>query len=118
MPSNAPGFSLRHIPALYFAFAHISPLITSPLFGTAWTMALYGLPQRIVDVPESWPAWEAGQGRTILLGLLMHSFYWRRQYAACDTILIGVAFLGLNDFWLLWKQEGGIGGIWAWTRRE
>lgn len=90
-------FRWRHIPALYFGCAFCVGAILSPLRGSATTMALFGFPPNITTIPETWPVWQAGQGRIILLGVLMHVFYWRRQYAACDTILMGTALLGIND---------------------
>ncbi|KAI0408516.1 hypothetical protein F4802DRAFT_550160 [Xylaria palmicola] len=92
------NFSIRHIPSLYFAFANCVGLVLAPLCGNRAAMALYGFPPGISGVPETWPVWQAGQGRTILLGLLMHYFYWRGRHAECDALLVGVAFLGLNDF--------------------
>ncbi|KAI2472364.1 hypothetical protein F4781DRAFT_383423 [Annulohypoxylon bovei var. microspora] len=106
-------FSIRHIPALYFAFANCVGLVLLPLRGNRAVIELYGLPSNISSVPETWPVWQAGQGRTILLGLLMHYFYWRGQYAECDTILMGVAFLGFSDFLVFWGH-GDL--MWAWTR--
>jgi hypothetical protein len=50
----------------------------------------------------------------MLLGLLMHVFYWRRQYAVCDTLLMGTAFLGLNDSMVVWLY--GDDRQWAWVR--
>ncbi|KAI0023826.1 hypothetical protein F4780DRAFT_727969 [Xylariomycetidae sp. FL0641] len=111
----ATSLNPRHLPALYFAVANSQPLLTSPLLGNAWNMRLYGLPAEVIGAPASRPAWEARQGRTVLLGLLMHVFYWRGQYAACDTLLVGVAFLGLSDFWTLWRQQQG-GGPWPFAR--
>ncbi|KAF2972756.1 hypothetical protein GQX73_g785 [Xylaria multiplex] len=107
------GFSIRHLPALYFAFANCIGLILAPLRGNRTVMELYGFPTNISEVPETWPVWQAGQGRTILLGLTMHYFYWHKQYAECDALLMGVAFLGLNDF-LVMLNHGN--QIWAWSR--
>ncbi|KAI0549955.1 hypothetical protein F4679DRAFT_583951 [Xylaria curta] len=76
-------------------------------------MELYGLPPSISTVPETWPVWQAGQGRTILLGLMMHYFYWRGQYAECDALLMGVAVLGVNDY-LVIRDHGN--QLWAWSR--
>ena len=106
-------FSIRHIPALYFAFANSMSLVMTPLYGIRAIMELYGLPSHISTIPETWPVWEAGQGRTILLSLLMHYFYWRGQYAECDTLVMGVAFLGINDYLVL-RAHGN--SLWAWTR--
>lgn len=107
------NFSIRHIPALYFAFANCIGLVMAPLRGTHAVMELYGFPTSTSNIPETWPVWQAGQGRIILLGLLMHYFYWRGQYAECDAILMGVAFLGVNDF-LVMFDHGNV--VWAWSR--
>ncbi|KAI1735484.1 hypothetical protein F4680DRAFT_435424 [Xylaria scruposa] len=106
-------FSIRHIPALYFAFANCIGLVMAPLRGCRAVMELYGLPPSISTVPETWPVWQAGQGRTILLGLMMHYFYWRGQYAECDALLMGVAVLGVNDY-LVIRDHGS--QLWAWSR--
>ncbi|KID79612.1 uncharacterized protein G6M90_00g017820 [Metarhizium brunneum] len=105
--------SIRHIPALYFAFANCVGLVMDPLSGPCSLIELYGLPPAIADVPETWPVWRAGQGRIILLGLLMHVFYWRRQYAVCDVLLVGTAFLGINDCMVVWHNGDK---TWAWIR--
>lgn len=76
-------------------------------------MALYGLPKRITNAPEALPAWNAGKGRTMLLGILMQVFYWTGRYDSCDIILIGTAWLGINDFFVC-KDYGD--KRWAWTR--
>ncbi|KAI1206765.1 uncharacterized protein F4807DRAFT_463454 [Annulohypoxylon truncatum] len=104
---------IRHIPALYFAFANCVGLVLALLRGNRALVELYGLPSNIFEVPETWPVWQAGQGRIILLGLMMHYFYWRGQYAECDALLMGVAFLGFNDFLVTW-DHGNL--VWAWCR--
>ncbi|KAI1345650.1 hypothetical protein F5Y01DRAFT_51333 [Xylaria sp. FL0043] len=76
-------------------------------------MELYGFLTNISDVPETWPVWQAGWGRIILLGLMMHYFYWRGQYAECDALLMGVAFLGVNDFLVILDHGDS---FWAWSR--
>ncbi|RYP38706.1 hypothetical protein DL767_002446 [Monosporascus sp. MG133] len=106
-------FSFRHLPAFYFAFSNCVGAVLTPLCGTSSVIGLYGLPPQIADVPETWPVWQAGQGRIILLGLLMHVFYWRRQYAVCDTLVMGVAWLGINDFMVAWNHGDR---TWAWVR--
>lgn len=107
-------FRLGHIPALYFAFANCVGLVMTPLGGTSSVISLYGLPPRIANVPETWPVWQAGQGRIVLLGLLMQYFYWRRQYAECDTLLMGVAWLGIVDFFVAFNYGDSL--LWAWCR--
>lgn len=98
-----PEFSFRHLFALYFAFANCIGLILAPLRGTRSVISLYGLPPSISNIPETWPVWQAGQGRIVLLGLLMFVFYWRREYKACDTLLMGAVWLGVNDFVVFWN---------------
>ncbi|KAI6081523.1 hypothetical protein F4821DRAFT_249066 [Hypoxylon rubiginosum] len=110
----AKHFYIGHIPALYFAFANCIGLILAPLRGNRAVIELYGLPTTISEVTETWPVWQAGQGRTILLGLMMHYFYWRGQYAECDAMLMGVAFLGLNDFLVIFNHGDNL--PWAWSR--
>ncbi|KEY72806.1 hypothetical protein S7711_04397 [Stachybotrys chartarum IBT 7711] len=102
-------FSLYHLPAVYFAFSHTG----GPLMNPKKAMILYGLPPWIADAPEASAAWNAGKGRTTVLGILMHIFYWTGQYDACDTMLMGVAWLGINDFFVC-RDYGD--KHWAWTR--
>lgn len=78
--------------------------VLDPLNGPRSLIELYGLPPPIANVPETWPVWRAGQARIILLGLLMHVFYWRRQYTVCDTLLMGTALLGINDYMVVWHH--------------
>ncbi|XXH01353.1 hypothetical protein Hte_007711 [Hypoxylon texense] len=44
----------------------------------------------------------------------MHYFYWRDQYAECDALLMGVAFLGLNDFLVIYNHGNNL--PWGWSR--
>ena len=113
IPKMDKRFSFRHIPALYFAFANCVGLVMTPLQGSGAVMELYGFPPHISSIPETWTVWQAGQGRTILLGLAMHYFYWRGQYAECDALLMGVAVLGINDYLVL-RDHGN--DLWAWSR--
>ncbi|KAF3020929.1 hypothetical protein E8E14_004089 [Neopestalotiopsis sp. 37M] len=106
-------FNLKHIPALYFGLANCVGLVVIPLSGTSRIIQMYGLPPRIADVPEAWPVWQAGQGRLIMLGVLMLVFYARRQYAACDTMVMASALLGINDFLVVWFHGNR---NWAWFR--
>ncbi|KID87532.1 hypothetical protein MAJ_11120, partial [Metarhizium majus ARSEF 297] len=94
--------SIRHIPALYFAFANCVGAVLDTLSGPRSLIELYmyELPPAIANVPETWPVWRAGQARIILLGLLMHVFYWR-------------PLLGINDCMVVWHHGDK---IWAWIR--
>ena len=103
-------FSLRHLPALFFACAHCMGLVAGPLRGTVHVMEMYGFGPAITGVPEAQVAWEAGHGRTVALGLLMLGFYARRMYAACDGVLVAAAWLGVNDF-LVFRAQGDL----AWA---
>lgn len=101
-------FHWRHLPALFTAgaqcFGTIWPLIGGG--GARGIMMHYGLPARIADVPETWPAWNAGNARTACLGILMLIFYSRRQYAVLDTFLIVIGgYLGLVDCIVLWGED-------------
>ncbi|KAH7318058.1 hypothetical protein B0I35DRAFT_431227 [Stachybotrys elegans] len=48
----------------------------------------------------------------MLLGILAHFSAWTGRYEACDIILIGVAWLGINDY-LVGRKYGD--KRWAWT---
>ncbi|KAL1889089.1 hypothetical protein Sste5346_009154 [Sporothrix stenoceras] len=102
-------FHYRHIPALFTAGAQCWGTVYPLMVGTGGTRAVmlqYGLPENIADVPEAWPAWNAGTARTCCLGLLMFWFYARRQYAVLDTFLVAIGgYLGLADCVLLWRQR-------------
>lgn len=106
-------FHWTHLPALYFGISFCVGAVTSPLQGNAATMAMFGFPPRVTAIPETGVVWQAGQGRIILLGLLMHAFYWTKQYHSCDVMLMGAAFLGFNDY-LVAKKLGKY--TWAWVR--
>lgn len=104
-------FQYRHIPALYAAsaqlWATVWPLVAGG--GARSVMLHYGLPARVADVPEAWPAWNAGNARTACTGILMYIFYARGQYEVLDTFLVVLgAYLGVADFIVL-SNEGLFG---------
>jgi hypothetical protein len=111
-----PTFHYRHIPALFTIGAQFWGTIW-PLVGgsTRSIMGHYGLPPRIANVPQTWPAWNAGNARTACLGILMAIFYARGQYDVVDTFMMVIgAYLGLVDCLVLWQQglrSAGIGRL-------
>lgn len=101
-------FQYRHIPALFAASAQcwgtIWPLITAG-GNPRGVMMHYGLPQRIVDVPETWPVWHAGSARTACLGILMFVLYTGCRYDVLDIFLVVIGgYLGVADCILMWSE--------------
>ncbi|KAI1499303.1 hypothetical protein F5X99DRAFT_430799 [Biscogniauxia marginata] len=80
-------------------------------FGGMWTyfdpraaMLKFGLPDRIASTSAT-AVMHINNGRTAVLGMCMYTFYFRRELAACDTILaILGAYAGLVDSYVVWKE--------------
>lgn len=97
-------FEPRHIPALFAA--------TVMTFGGMWSfldargaMLEFGLPERIASTPAAAAVMHINNARTTVFGMCMYAFYFRRDLAACDTILaILGAYAGLVDSYVVWKE--------------
>ena len=97
-------FEPRHIPALFAA--------TVMTFGGMWSfldargaMLEFGLPERIASTPAAAAVMHINNARTTVFGMCMYAFYFRRDLAACDTILaILGAYAVLVDSYVVWKE--------------
>ncbi|KAI2615015.1 hypothetical protein GGR54DRAFT_642752 [Hypoxylon sp. NC1633] len=97
-------FELGHIPALFVA--------TTTTFGGMWSffdaraaMLEFGLPDTIASTPSAAAVMQINNARTTAFGLCMYMLYFRRNFAACDTILaILGAYAGLVDSYVVWKE--------------
>ncbi|RYP41590.1 hypothetical protein DL767_000932 [Monosporascus sp. MG133] len=97
-------FELRHIPALFTA--------TVMTFGGMWSffdprgaMLEFGFPDRIAGTPAAAAVMHINNARTTAFGMCMYTFYFRRELAACDTILaILGAYGGLVDSYVVWRE--------------
>ncbi|KAK7753791.1 hypothetical protein SLS62_004156 [Diatrype stigma] len=81
-------------------------------FGGMWSfldargaMLEFGLPERIAGTPAAAAVMHINNARTTVFGLCMYTFYFRRNLAACDTILaILGAYAGLVDSYVVWRE--------------
>ncbi|KAI4863102.1 hypothetical protein F4820DRAFT_450320 [Hypoxylon rubiginosum] len=97
-------FELRHVPVLFTA--------TAMTFGGMWSyfdargaMLEFGLPDRIASTPSAAAVMHINNARTTVIGLCMYTLYFRRELAACDTILaILGAYAGLVDSYVVWRE--------------
>ena len=97
-------FELRHIPTLFTA--------TVMTFGGMWSyfdaraaMLEFGLPDRIASTPAASAVMKINNARTTVIGMCLYTLYFRRELAACDTILaILGAYAGLVDSYVVWKE--------------
>lgn len=97
-------FEPRHIPALFTA--------TVMTFGGTWSyfdargaMLEFGLPDRIANTPSAAAVMHLTNARTTVLGMCLYTLYFRRQLAACDTILAVLgAYAGVVDSYVVWKE--------------
>ncbi|KAI1483291.1 hypothetical protein K445DRAFT_318285 [Daldinia sp. EC12] len=97
-------FEPRHIPALFTA--------TVMTFGGMWSifdaraaMLEFGLPERIASAPAAAAVMHINNARTTAFGICMYTLYFRRDLAACDTILAVLgAYAGVVDSYVVWKQ--------------
>ncbi|KAK2601144.1 hypothetical protein N8I77_010614 [Diaporthe amygdali] len=97
-------FELRHVPTLFTA--------TVMTFGGMWSyfdpraaMLEFGLPDRIAATPAAGTVMHINNARTTVLGMCLYTLYFRRQLAACDTILAVLgAYAGLVDSYVVWRE--------------
>lgn len=68
-------------------------------------MLEFGLPDRIAATPAAGAVMHINNARTTVLGMCLYTLYFRRQLAACDTILaILGAYAGLIDSYVVWRE--------------
>ena len=97
-------FSPRHIPALIGACGMTFGGMFSMVNARA-SMLNFGLPTQIADVPATSPVWVIAQARTTTLGILMFTFYFRRQLDVVDIIMATISgYAALIDSYVVSSQ--------------
>jgi len=94
---------LRHVPILFVA--------SGLTFGGMWANVnphgaalLFGLPPRIAESLPAQAVMTLCSGRSSVIGMAIWTFYLKKDYAAVDTILILIGYLGLVDGYICWRE--------------
>ncbi|KAK7064829.1 multicopper oxidase type 1, secreted [Favolaschia claudopus] len=95
---------LRHIPPLFVAFALTFGGLY-PFFDAPGAIREFGLPNHVATSSPAQSVMKLSSARGSAIGLALFAFYLRKQYAAFDTVLASLFYVGLVDGYVCW-QEG------------
>lgn len=93
----------NHFPGLFLATTFTFGGMI-PLFNEQRAMREFGLPERIVASREAQSVMIVYSGRMTMVGMLMYYFYGKGQYAAIDAILASLAYAGMIDGYVCWRE--------------
>ncbi|KAF3492348.1 uncharacterized protein GIQ15_01865 [Arthroderma uncinatum] len=96
-------FTAWHIPPLFVAtVTTFGGLI--PFWNAGYAIEEFGLPKRIAISKEAQAVMITGSGRTTALGLVLFTFYSQGKFREVDTIMVILAYLGLVDGYVCWRE--------------
>lgn len=96
MSTNFAVPLLRHGPPLLIATALTFGGIM-PFFNAENAILAFGLPQRIATSKSAQSVMILTSARTTAIGLALFTFYFQQNYAAMDTVLVTLGYVGLVD---------------------
>ncbi|OJD18468.1 hypothetical protein AJ78_01524 [Emergomyces pasteurianus Ep9510] len=96
-------FTLWHIPSLLVASATTFGGLL-PFFNAEYAIKEFGLPQRIATSKQAQSVMVTQSARTTAIGMTLLTFYSQGKLAEFDTILIILAYLGLVDGYVCWRE--------------
>ena len=117
-------FALHHVPPLLVATAlTFGGLI--PLVNAEYAIQKVGLPQRIAGSTPAHPIMILCSARITAIGLALFTFYYRGNFAAVDTVLATLGYVGLVDGYVGGREgvpntgvfrlvSGALFGAWGW----
>ncbi|KAK2800366.1 hypothetical protein FQN49_008931, partial [Arthroderma sp. PD_2] len=117
-------FTAWHIPPLFVATVTTFGGLM-PFWNAGYAIEEFGLPKRIAISKEAQAVMITGSGRTSALGLALFTFYSQGKLREVDTIMIILAYLGLVDGYVCWREgvpgrglfraaSGLLIGAWGW----
>ncbi len=90
------NFTLWHVPALF-----VSTALTfgglMPFFNAEYAILEFGLPERIAISKPAQSIMIVSSARTTAIGLALFTFYFQEKFAAVDTILAILGYVGFVD---------------------
>lgn len=96
-------FALRHIPSLFVATATTFGGLM-PFFNAEHAILEFGLPQRIAISKPAQSIMVVSSARITAIGLALFTFYFQGHFAAVDTILTILGYVGLVDGYVCWCE--------------
>ncbi|KAH8731663.1 hypothetical protein GQ44DRAFT_604351 [Phaeosphaeriaceae sp. PMI808] len=97
------GLPLRHIPPLFIGTSITCACIPT-YFNTPFGMRLYGLPDHIATSSSAQSPFLLYTSRIHAIGMMVLVFYARGDYAAVDTVMSFLGFLGAMDVWVCVRE--------------
>jgi len=98
---------LRHIPPLF-----VSAALTFgglfPFFDGPGAIREFGLPESVATSRAATSVMILSSGRGTAIGLALFAFYFQRKYAAFDTVMTSLFYVGLVDGYVCWLE--GVSG--------
>lgn len=96
-----------------------------PFFNAEYAILEFGLPQRIAISKPAQSIMIVSSARITAIGLAMFIFYWQENFAAVDTIMTTLGYVGLVDGYVCWREgvpsktvsRAGSGlffAVWGW----
>ncbi|EEQ30555.1 hypothetical protein McanMca71_000741 [Microsporum canis] len=97
------NFTAWHIPPLFVATATTFGGLM-PFWNAAHAIGEFGLPNRIAISKEAQAVMITASGRTSALGLALFAFYSQGKFREVDTIMMILAYVGLVDGYVCWRE--------------
>ncbi|KAJ6519175.1 hypothetical protein C8R45DRAFT_14168 [Mycena sanguinolenta] len=94
---------LRHIPPLFVATALTFGGLW-PVFDGPGAIRDFGLPERVAVSSPAQSVMILSSGRGTAIGLALFAFYFQRKYAAFDTVMASLLYVGLVDGYVCWLE--------------
>lgn len=95
---------LRHGPPLLVATALTFGGLM-PFFNAEYAILEFGLPHRIAISKPAQSIMIVSSARITAIGLALFTFYFQQQFAAVDTILLILGYVGLVDGYVCWQEK-------------
>lgn len=95
---------LRHGPPLLIATALTFGGLM-PFFNAEYAILEFGLPQRVAISKPAQSIMIISSARITAIGLALFTFYAQQNYAAVDTILFILGYVGLVDGYVCWREK-------------
>ncbi|KAM5439824.1 hypothetical protein MferCBS31731_004234 [Microsporum ferrugineum] len=96
-------FTAWHIPPLFVATATTFGGLM-PFWNAKYAIEEFGLPKRIAVSKEAQSVMVSGSGQTTALRLVLFAFYFQGKFREVDTIMVILAYLGLVDGYVCWRE--------------
>ncbi|KAH7066658.1 hypothetical protein BKA63DRAFT_424808 [Paraphoma chrysanthemicola] len=98
------GLPARHLPPLLLGTA--TTVACFPCyFNVPWAIGHYGLPDRIASSSTAHSPWMLYTNRAHVVGMLILTFLAKRNYAAVDTVMAFIGFMGAMDVYVCLKED-------------